>query len=457
MLKNIKKPEQNYSFFLKVALILFTSLIIFFLNVKIALAEELGLKYELNVPANVVQVTDIDGDGANELIVGTSKKLDYDYIYIYRFQNGGYEKIWDYSIPDEGRWGGVTGLTVGDADNDGNNELIVSTGQPSDTDGDRKLRIFKMTNSSIDSFEVVFTYNIAQRTEPASIKVGDADNDGKNEVIVGLSWYGCKIIQLKYSPETGEYKVSRVEETGSDVKSIDIIDIDGDGKNEIVAGTSCWKEYDVRVIEYEGKYKRVWRKPLGYTIATAGDVDGDGKPEILAVAGTHCGNVSTPQPGVWIFEYNRTRYREVWNTTDFSTGSNFGQGSCNPVIGNLLDDNLNEFAFSMNINETHRNVYVYGFNDGEFKKLQTIQANPYSLFIGDSDNNGKNELIICDNFDRTLKIYELKVEVKSNPEPTQTETQTEVKEEQIVPGIPGFEFYLSLIAIALALLLRLRD
>ena len=186
-------------------------------------------------------------------------------------------------------------------------------------------------------------------------------------------------------------------------------------------------------------------------------MDGDGKPEILAVAGTHCGNVSTPQPGVWIFEYNRTRYREVWNTTDFSTGSNFGQGSCNPVIGNLLDDNLNEFAFSMNINETHRNVYVYGFNDGEFKKLQTIQANPYSLFIGDSDNNGKNELIICDNFDRTLKIYELKVEVKSNPEPTQTETQTEVKEEQIVPGIPGFEFYLSLIAIALALLLRLRD
>ena len=456
MEKERKIERRISSFYLRGVFLVFIFLFVYSLTVANVFAEELGLKYELDVPASTVYVTDFDGDGMNELIVGTSKVGKSDYVYIYRFQNGKYEELWNYSIPEDGRWGGVTSLTVGDTDNDGKHELIVSTGQPSDTGGDRKLRIFKKTNDSLDSLKVVFTYDIGQRTEPASIKVGDADNDGKNEIVVGLSWYGSKIIQLKYSDETGDYKVSRVEETGSDVKSIDIVDLDGDGKNEIVAGTSCWKDYDVRVLEYESSYKCVWRKSIGYTIATTGDVDGDGRLEILAVSGTHCGNVSTPRPRVWIFEYNKTRYKEVWNTSDFKTGGNFGQGSCNPVIGNLLDYSTNEFAFSMNINETHRNVYVYGFRDGEYKRLQTIPANPISLYIGDSDNNGRSELLVCDNLDRTLKIYELKIEaVKSNPEPAPTETQALREEEkQIVPGIPGFGFCYALMTFTVVLFLK---
>jgi hypothetical protein len=414
------------------------------LTTNTASSDELTLKYKLKIPGNVVYVTDIDGDGLNEMFVGTSKVGEIDFLYLYRYQNCEYVRVWRYNISDDGRWGGITSLTVGDTDNDGEDEIVVSTGQPSDTGGDRSLRVFEKVKDTEDSFKPVYKYEIGQRTDPASVKVGDADNDGKNEIVVGLSWYGSKILQFKYSPESGSYEVSRVEETGSDVKSIDIADVDGDGLNEIVAGTSCWKDYGVRVIEYIGgenneKFKKVWSKPLGYTVAATGDLDADGKLEILAVSGTHCGNVDTPKPGVWIFRYNISRYMNTWNISNFPAGANFGQGGCNPVIGNLMGNATNEFAFTMNVNGTHKKVYIYGF-DGEFKEFQSVDANPFSLTIADSDNNGLNELIICDSFDKTIKIYELKPEppAESNPESNTSENVTEEQKDPIAE-LPGFE------------------
>jgi len=186
-------------------------------------------KHVINVDTKVTYVTDLDGDGKNELIVGTYKIDGYDYVKLYRYKNG-YQEVWSYAIPENGRWGGVTAITAGDVDNDGQKEIIVSTGQPSVTGGDRTLRIFKR-KSGLDSWEVVYSYKLGERTEALAMAVGDADNDGKNELIVGMSWYARKILQFKY--DGTKYVVSTVENTGSDVNSIDIADVDEDGKNEI--------------------------------------------------------------------------------------------------------------------------------------------------------------------------------------------------------------------------------
>ena len=331
------------------------------------LENQTHLKHIINVDAKVTYVTDLDGDGKNELIVGTYKINGYDYVKLYRYENG-YQEIWSYAIPENGKWGGVTAITAGDVDNDGQKEIVVSTGQPSDTGGDRTLRIFKR-KSGLDSWEVIYSYKLGERTEALAMAVGDADNDGKNELIVGMSWYARKILQFKY--DGSKYIVSTVENTGYDVNSIDIADVDGDGKNEIVAGTSCWGGYDVRVLKWDGSpYKRI--------------------------------------------KYEEGEFKEIWRTDLATTGdySHFPE----PFIGNLVGSGIPEFVFKVR-NPDKTTVKIFDFDKSrgdEFAQVMEIEFNgnfgDLRLFIGDSDNNGVNELIVSGLHDGKLRIYEFVAE-----------------------------------------------
>jgi hypothetical protein len=71
-----------------------------------------------------------------------------------------------------------------------------------------------------------------------ALTVGDVDNDGKNEMVVGRSWYGRDVVILKKENET--YNVSYLSSGGFDVDSVSIGDVDNDTLNELVVGTSCW-------------------------------------------------------------------------------------------------------------------------------------------------------------------------------------------------------------------------
>ena len=70
----------------------------------------------------------------------------------------------------------VTSVAIGDADNDGVNELIVSLWSPS-----QQVIAYEKTG-------VTWTEDIVV-TAPAiiySVAIGDADNDGSNEVVMGM-------------------------------------------------------------------------------------------------------------------------------------------------------------------------------------------------------------------------------------------------------------------------------
>jgi len=137
----------------------------------------------------------------------------------------------------------------------------------------------------------VWSYPINERTENTGIAIGDADNDGQNEIVVSLSWFGRKILMVEYS--NGDYVVETIENTGGDINSIDVADVNGDNLNEIIAGTGWWATYDVRVLKYEnGGFTRIWNEKIGWTQARVGDIDGDGKVEIATVSGNVCSYTS---------------------------------------------------------------------------------------------------------------------------------------------------------------------
>jgi hypothetical protein len=87
-----------------------------------------------------------------------------------------------------------------------------------------------------------------------------------------------------------------------------IADIDGDGRNEIVAGQHWYK--------YTGKAGHEWeghRFAQGYitTLVEVGDLDGDGQPEIVVSEGDAC-IYGKPQGGKLSWFKPRTRLEEMW-------------------------------------------------------------------------------------------------------------------------------------------------
>lgn len=69
---------------------------------------------------------------------------------------------------------GVQSLVIGDADNDGKNEIVVGTG-PNML---HEVKAFEWTGTTW------MQDNIADTDEVRAVAIGDADNDGKNEVVV---------------------------------------------------------------------------------------------------------------------------------------------------------------------------------------------------------------------------------------------------------------------------------
>jgi len=134
------------------------------------------------------------------------------------------------------------------------------------------------------------------------IEIGDVDNDGRPE-LVGLS-QGSETLFYYDVPadptrEPWPDETSHVIEHDVDLEGLEIVDIDGDGDNELVAGTSVYSYVD-------GEWERE-RIATGWdwTRVAVADLDGDGDLEVVfsegdsPELGTHPGRVAWFDPPDW--------------------------------------------------------------------------------------------------------------------------------------------------------------
>jgi len=122
-----------------------------------------------------------------------------------------------------------------------------------------------------------------------SVKVGDVDDDGKNEIVVGTGWYYDGVIYV-IDGSTKTIKNRYLYDSGSVITSIDLADIDNDGFTEIVSGASIVHSGSPGTFIYviNGSTGQVkWHTPnLGNSVKyiKAANVDGDSTLEIIATA-----------------------------------------------------------------------------------------------------------------------------------------------------------------------------
>jgi hypothetical protein len=228
-------------------------------------------------------IGDLTGDGENEIAATW-------YGAVYKFKNNRYQIIglnsWIF------RNGGGNGdCFIGDCDNDGQNELIMSGGGGSRENPVPEIVILKWNGFSMQK---VASYDYPDMGYAYMCGLEDLDEDGENEIAVGItSWdfsplHKHKIIVLDWNEQTNDFEDTVIYEIGQEFQMPFggwCSDSDMDGKPEIHIG---YMTPEISIFEWDGdeyvlKFEKEWPGE-GMLIEglNVGDVDDDGIPEVCA-------------------------------------------------------------------------------------------------------------------------------------------------------------------------------
>ena len=196
-------------------------------------------------------IADVDNDGQPEYITSNSFRAEASKVEIYEFDETGELILPARIVLDgfDGRGCFYASMTVGDVDNDGSNELVVGWKE------DQKINKGTVLGYKVDSIaRKVYTFAHQDTALDMSyfekmMAIADADNDGKNELV--LSTRGDNISEFIGSHHLGYVIMFKVNENGiigrellvdlnekyAGSSWLAVGDADNDGKNEIVLAT----------------------------------------------------------------------------------------------------------------------------------------------------------------------------------------------------------------------------
>jgi hypothetical protein len=269
--------------------------------------------------ASSAAIGDIDGDGANEVVIGSGESYGSTArVYALR-ANGTFQPGWPVTIPAVTTnfipvvgQGTPAGPVLTDVDGDGEMEVAIDsvTSHWHLLEGDGT----EYHGGPADGyFSVVFgpgndTDGIGARATVGSLAFGDLDRDGNPDLVspsTDTRLFGAALHPGEIHPfdhlvsvwhtSTGAYFTDypRVVDDWMFLTAAILADVDGDGVPEIVIGNGDgW----LHAKTADGSEPTGWPKDVGQWLqasVAAGDLDGDGKTDIA---------VATRQGGLFVFQ-----------------------------------------------------------------------------------------------------------------------------------------------------------
>ncbi len=286
-------------------------------------------------------IADIDNDGLNEIGIAWGRHFS-----AFQWTGNHYELMGRYIVSDNLGWETTLDCIVGDCDNDGQNEVVVTGGyrEPStpeiivlswegnmfrqesswndpegysiyfpwiaDVDYDGYNEIICNTNETL-----VLKYNATSHQWASNLVARYSNNEGYPFGSVAKDSDGDELPEIHVTFYTPELHIYEWDGTGyikkwskmwlgeeGTIEAIDVGDVDDDGKNEVCVGTDV-----IHILEWDGQEyieEYVIKDTFGLLAVTAvGDCDNDGKNEI------HAGSVGVKQGlpyMAWIFKHKIT-------------------------------------------------------------------------------------------------------------------------------------------------------
>lgn len=155
-------------------------------------------------------------------------------------------------------------LAVGQVDGDPAPEIVIGDGDNPGYVVDGVTHAVEWTNP--------FGFGIR-------VRLGDLDNDGRDEVVAGFAWQQIRIFDVDLHSLTDSITTSQ------DIGALRLADVEGDGPLEIVYGDGQWGQVHVLNGATRVQKWQIGNPEHGVTDVALGDPDGDGVRELLWGAG----------------------------------------------------------------------------------------------------------------------------------------------------------------------------
>ena len=328
-------------------------------------------------------VGDLDQDGVPELAIGYYSSSGQAKCKLYHVSaDGSMTKVWDQAFNANSVY-----PLFADVDNDGRQELLVSSDRG---DYGGSLYIYD-SSTNLSGIQCSWSSGFGTLRRERAVSVGDVDNDGQNELCIAVDWYGR---QLRVYEQSGPQSWSLDWTTGgNDFRSTFVADTDNDGENELLVGCGNWSYWDWRVYEegaggFELQYDS---ESYGGVTAICGDPDQDGQNEVIVSSTYDRGG----RNDLTLARWNGSTYAELWRwNSGYSThgpavGPLLEDGMHQIAVysgymtGATADSRVHVFQFDGSSgSEIWQSPQMDGPANGD-------------CCIGDVDGDGIEELIFC--------------------------------------------------------------
>ena len=356
-----------------------------------------------------VEIGDADNDMKNEILTTGCPSSA---LYISQLENGAWiTKMMKNNLAETFPGMGLA-VKITDLNGDGENEVILGTGQ--EGAGTAFFYTFKVENSTLKTLNVSrpdwnksgYTHNLAPY---------DIDDDGVLEVISAYCG-GGEIIRYDFNEDLDTVIARKIYHLSGSGEETLIVDVDNDGEMELVVSNGFRKEAaSVEIFEFDenGELEDTPRIVIDgyddikcfYASIIVGDVDNDGQNEMVVGwkqtqkinKGTILGYKVTDKATL---EYTFAYDDEALDMSYFekmmviADADNDGK---NELVVSTRGDNQSERIGSKHLGH----VFIYSIqSDGAVNTDLIVDLNDeYAesswIDVGDADNDGKNEIVLA--------------------------------------------------------------
>ncbi len=326
--------------------------------------------------------------------------------------------------------GDATGAAIGDMDDDGDKDLVISNGSSAAV----------MNNDGNGVFSAAFNWSVGTSTR--DVVIGDFDNDGDQDIVAA----GSTTINVLLNAGSGIFFAAVSYSAGANSRSMATADFDGDSDLDIVV-SNYNASGTISVVMGNGdgsfgtpkRYRTGGKSPRKVTV---GDFNGDGDPDIAVtnrgndkvgvLLNNGDGNFGNPKSygagpelyGITSADFNGNGCDDIAVTRGDATGavqillSNADGTFQNPTtfpttvdprniaVGDFEADGALDLAFDNQAIPIQNAVAVLrGRGDGTFISAPTsyVIDNPTGLGHGDFNEDGITDLAAAD-FPNVLRV-----------------------------------------------------